>query len=298
MTPRRRITDLNGLTITFGVGDYHAEMLGWGFIKPKWWRNYLHEHSFFEVCYAYQGAGTFYMDYTGHTVRTSDVFIARPGEPHEIISSEDDPLGIYFWSYTLVPTDKPTNTSLNHMLRQFIHTKRHTNQAGHLQTTLRLLTEEVVNRQAGYQTAIESLCVKLVLDVARVVTDATLQDHEGYASLERDQQLVLEIERYIHDNYNRALLLRDVAAYVHLSERHTNRVFQQVKGESIKTYLTRYRLNIAKQLLLNERMTITQVAFAIGYNDIRYFSTRFRQHTGQTPTQFREQRGTVFHAGK
>jgi AraC family L-rhamnose operon transcriptional activator RhaR len=41
------------------LGGFRAEILSWGFFEPRWWRNHLHGHSFFEICYAYAGRGTF-----------------------------------------------------------------------------------------------------------------------------------------------------------------------------------------------------------------------------------------------
>src|SRR5690606_41476700 len=100
--------------------------------------------------------------------------------------------------------------------------------------------------------------------------------------------------RYLHDTDTRSILGRDVAAQVPLSERHTNPLFRQVMGVSIKEYLTNFRLEIAAQLLLNRQSSVTEVAFAIGYHDVRYFITLFRQHTGFTPAAFQRREGTRF----
>src|SRR5687768_16510526 len=101
--PRHRFMELNRLAVSLHLGSYNCELLNWGFYEPRWWRNYLHVHSHFEICYVYQGRGLFSLAETIYPVEQGHVFIAKPGVIHEIISTEDDPLGIYFWSYTLVP---------------------------------------------------------------------------------------------------------------------------------------------------------------------------------------------------
>ena len=103
---REEFLQLSQLPVSVDLGRFHSEIRYWGFFEPRWWRNYLHTHSFFEVCYAYAGEGVFRMLGHDYKVRAGDLFVAKPSEPHEIISSRKKPLGIYFWAYTLVPTQK------------------------------------------------------------------------------------------------------------------------------------------------------------------------------------------------
>jgi AraC family L-rhamnose operon transcriptional activator RhaR len=295
--PRSRFTDLRSLTLAPKLGSFAARIRGWGFFEPQWWRNYLHIHSFFEICYAYQGRGLFRINGVDYTVQAGEVFVAKPGEPHEIISSEDDPLGIYFWSYTLVPPQtRAAGDDMDAVLYAFLTSTRWVSASPSMQYTLELLTEEIVRRAPGYTAMIEHLVSKLLLDTARAVTDSGPVSDEQPAHDSTDM-LVRDMVRYLHDNYNRPIRVRDVAAQIHLSERHTNRLFRQVKGVSIKEYLTHFRLEVAAQLLLNRQSSVTEVAYATGYNDVRYFITLFRQRTGLTPAAFRQRDGTHFLSG-
>src|SRR3954454_4848815 len=92
---RQRFFDLDRLHLSVRLGSYRADMMYWGVLGERWWRNYQHAHSFFEVCYAFDGQGTFRMIGDEYPVKTGDVFIAKPEETHEIISSRTKPLGIY-----------------------------------------------------------------------------------------------------------------------------------------------------------------------------------------------------------
>lgn len=287
-------TDLRRLSLTVPLGGFSARIRGWGFYESAWWRNYLHIHSFFEVCYAYAGQGLFRINGADYSVRAGEVFVAKPGDPHEIISSEAAPLGIYFWSYTLIPPTASGQAAVDALLHAFLVSQRPVSpDATAMQRTLDLLTEEIAQGEAGYERSVEALVTKLLLDTARAVTDipATVSDNHA---LESAEALVQDMARYLRDNYQQPVRVRDVAAQVHLSERHTNRLFRQHMGLSIKAWLTRYRLEIAAQHLLNRHMTVTEVAYASGYRDVRHFITRFRQHTGLTPTAFRQQGGTQF----
>lgn len=296
--PRTRFMDLNLQPLTFALGSYAGEMLGWGFFAPAWWRNYLHVHSFFEICFAFQGAGVFRMRGVDHPVVAGNLFVAKPGEPHEIISSTDDPLGIYFWSYTLVPQSNrsPNSAGIDTLLDAFVVSGRCVNnRTPSMPYTLELLTEEIVQRQHGYIQALEGLVDKMLIDTARSVVELpstlALSSPIARTGLTMTVQQML---RYLRDNYQRPIVVRDVAAQIHLSERHTSRLFQQALGVSIMEYVTNLRIAAASQLLLNRRLSISDVATASGYPDLQHFTTLFKRHTGMPPGAFRRDGGTQF----
>ena len=293
--PRHRFTELRHVPLQCELDGSVAKMRGWGFIEPEWWRNYLHIHSFYEVCYAFAGRGIFRIDQADVPVQAGDVFVARPGRPHEIVSDDVAPLGIYFWSYTLIPPAQQPTGEIGELLRRFRSGAHVANAAPAMARTLALMTEEVTTRAPGYVTVLQGLLAKLLIDTARAVTDMPDAPPADTARLTDDASLLArDIQRYLQDNYARPIAMRDIAAQVHLSERHTRRLFQQVTGQTIKQYLTAYRLQIAAQSLLDPRLSIADVAQACGYRDVRYFITLFRRHTGQTPDAFRRRGGTEF----
>ncbi len=291
--PRDRFTDLNILPLSVCLGHHTGDIQSWGFIEPGMWRNYLHAHSFFEACYAFKGRGTFRLLDAEYPIRTGEVFVAKPGEPHEIIAAVEDPLGLYFWSYTLArPCDTPPDvTDIDALLLAFTTSGRPISADTHaLQPTLDALTEEVVRKRPGYRQAIDGLLAKLLIDTARAVVDARAVPLLGVTTL-RDHADVLAqtIVRYLRDNYSRPLTVRDIAAQVYLSERHTARLFQRAMGTSIKAYLTVVRLDVAARLLAEQRLSVKEIAQATGYPDVHYFITLFQQHAGCTPASFRRE---------
>jgi AraC family L-rhamnose operon transcriptional activator RhaR len=296
-TPRSRFTDLNLLAVPLRLGSFSGEMLGWGFFEPRWWRNYLHVHSFFEICYAFEGCGTFRMLGADYPVEAGQVFVAKPGEPHEIISSDERPLGIYFWSYTLVPPGSPAAEArgIDALLHAFLTSRRWvSDRAPDMERVLLLLTEEIVARRPGYPQSIEGLVAKLLIDTARAVVDPAPGEVGDTAARNPAAIAVQRVMRYLRDNYGRPLTIRDAAAQVHLSERHISRLFRAAMGVSIMDYLTSLRIEAAGQLLLERQLSIKEVAEASGYPDVHYFTTLFRRRTGLTPASFRRQGGTRF----
>lgn len=78
-----------------------------------------------------------------------------------------------------------------------------------------------------------------------------------------------------------------IAAYVAVSESYLTRVFRRDLGITPWEYLTRLRMERAKNLLRGTALTITEIANRVGYNDGAYFSRVFHQETGRSPLAFR-----------
>jgi AraC-like DNA-binding protein/mannose-6-phosphate isomerase-like protein (cupin superfamily) len=284
------IHQLNQIPIHIQTDNFVAELLWWGLYENEWWRNYLHVHSFYEICYAFAGRGTFFINNQHHTVQAGDLFIAHPHQYHEIVSSEESPLSIYFWSYTLSTYD--TNTDISQLLDAFATSHLCiSQQIGQIPIIIELLIDEVHRREAGYIQSLEALTTKLLLETARSITTVSAN-----TDLENDIQsmIVREIIQYLKDNYAQPIRIRDIATHVHMSERHISRLFLKATNKTIKTYLTDLRLDKACNLLLKINMPITEVAEKTGYPDTRYFSTLFRKQFGITPSAFRHQHGTQF----
>src|SRR3954452_3127266 len=92
MATRQRFFDLDRLHVSVRIGSARADMMYWGVLGERWWRNYLHVHSFFEACYVFGGHGVFSVLGKEEHVKAGDIFIAKPGETHEIVSSRRQPL--------------------------------------------------------------------------------------------------------------------------------------------------------------------------------------------------------------
>ena len=98
---------------------------------------------------------------------------------------------------------------------------------------------------------------------------------------------------YISKNYMRKITLEEVAAAVYLSPSYFSKVFKEATGTNFVTYLNKYRISVAKKLLMDNSIDIIDVSNLVGYEDQSYFSKIFKKMTGTTPGKFRETRGKI-----
>ncbi|MDR3051995.1 MAG: response regulator [Oscillospiraceae bacterium] len=94
--------------------------------------------------------------------------------------------------------------------------------------------------------------------------------------------------QYIEANYqNPAIMLRDVAEHVALSNNHFCTVFSQEMGSTFIEYITLLRMEKAQAFLKGTDLSSSEIAEQIGYNDTHYFRYLFKKHTGMNPRDYR-----------
>lgn len=91
----------------------------------------------------------------------------------------------------------------------------------------------------------------------------------------------------IENSLGERLCIRDLAAAVYMSPFYFSRLFKRVTGESPHAYLTRRRIERAKDLLAAQKLPLVHVAFAVGFGSQGHFTEVFRRHTGTTPRKYR-----------
>lgn len=93
---------------------------------------------------------------------------------------------------------------------------------------------------------------------------------------------------YIEENIGHDLGLQQVADYVHLHPNHLSELFKKELGVKFVDYVVRRRMEKAKEILSASPAKISEVAFEVGYDDVKYFGQLFKRFTGKTPREYRE----------
>ncbi len=103
--------------------------------------------------------------------------------------------------------------------------------------------------------------------------------------------IISKAMQYIDENYANNISLNDVAEAINMSYFYFSRLFKESTGQSFSDYLTAYRIEKSIELMKDERLSIKQISYDIGYNDPNYFSKIFKKLKGITPTEYRGRMG-------
>ena len=194
-------------------------------------------------------------------LQAGDSFIIRPGEVTTYVSDENEP-----WEYCWIGFCGEYSGEI--MRKTTLELTPKFKKSG-----LISLKSATNNSTLG---EIEGLRILFsVLDSIKVET------------VENRDPVSLALE-YIENNYFRQLDISEIASQLGLSRAHFTTVFTKTTGESPYNYLTKIRIEKAKEYLSSTSLSVTEVAYSVGFASIERFSEQFKKYTSLSPLSFRK----------
>jgi len=173
------------------------------------------------------------------------------------------------------------------LLPELIHIQAdEAKRASELQTTLRLLTQEVSREQPGARVVTSRLVDVIFIYIIRAWLERQPEHSAGWLGALGDAQ-VGKILGLIHREPHRHWTVELLAQQVSMSRAAFAKRFSDLVGEPPLTYLTRWRMDIAARLLRDTHSSLIVIAGKTGYETESSFSKAFRRTHGMSPGQYR-----------
>ena len=107
---------------------------------------------------------------------------------------------------------------------------------------------------------------------------------------ETNNSRVHKIHEFLMKNYQDDVDLDEVAEVVHMAPASVCRFFKSSTGLTVFEYLNKIKIDYSCKLLLNTDLSIVDISYDCGFNNLSHFNKQFRKFLGQTPSQFRKLR--------
>ncbi|MCG3147441.1 MAG: HTH-type transcriptional activator RhaR [Verrucomicrobiae bacterium] len=243
----------------------------------------------FNLCLA--GAAIQYAGRFQFHRRPGDVFLAGPGLPH--CASITQPLTLiaaHFLPASLMTLDPRGDGA--RILHRFtaqstpasICVRPPPGVFRRLTILFRSMLVEFTRPQFGSQLQLQTLLIQALVELLRWEQEhptgvEQLAATEPWAPVERALQ-------YLREHFTDRVYAQQLAEAAGVSESQLRRYFQKTLGTSWVHYLQRYRIHRAAALLFEPTRTITDTAFAVGFEDLGHFISVFRAHMGVSPSQY------------
>lgn len=104
------------------------------------------------------------------------------------------------------------------------------------------------------------------------------------------QKALLEADNYLREHLNEDVDLKKLAKIANLHPTYFHKLFTAAFNLTPTQQLYYYRILAAQQLLSDDNITLSEIAEACGFSSQSFFSSKFKESTGMTPTQFRTKR--------
>ncbi|BAV04588.1 transcriptional regulator, AraC family [Filimonas lacunae] len=152
------------------------------------------------------------------------------------------------------------------------------------------------DRWNGQVTAEQKAAYHFVLSLKYIlpeISQYSLPFSLPYPKTER----LLEVVRYLYAHMDEDILFPDIAKRFGYSERTLARVFVQELNMTFVQFFTLQRMMKALQLLLEEKHTVNETAYMVGYNSVPTFSNTFRKIVGTRPSEYIAMQGVLQQKG-
>jgi len=246
-----------------------------------------HYHNEMELGLVLQGNLCIKKNLNSYLFKQNDIFLLNPQESHELLAVDDKVLILSVQlSYKLFssyfPTIKATQFSTP-KLKDFSNESTDYKIHG----ILYKLSLSYFKKEPLYEIQCIIYANQLLYKLLSTVPYKVLSTTEQSLLSSRMKRLN-RITSFIEDNFNRKLLLGEIAEKENLSLTYLSHFIKDTLGMSFQEYLKNIRFNHAIYLIENTNRTILDISFESGFSDARYLNNIFSLRYGCTPRQYRK----------
>lgn len=289
---RNRYTEGKDLVIDSKKMLEHGKMIS---IRPhtRFVHFPKHKHNYIEVIYMCKGETVHYIDGETVVLKTGELLFLNQHATQEILPAGEEDIGVNF---IILPEFFNTAFEMmgeeENLLRDFLvgclcFDPRYASYL-HFQVADVLPVQNLVENMVWTllsdqpnKRSINQITMGLLFLQLMHYTDKISHTQESF-----EQKLIFQVLTYIDENY-KAGELTELAALLNYNIYWLSRAIKRLTGRTYKELLQIKRLNQASFLLLNTRLSITDISIAVGYDNTSYFHRIFRSYFKMSPKEYR-----------
>lgn len=248
-----------------------------------------HWHSYFEITWILEGKGNYFVNGQEYTMEKDDIIIFNNVEPHGwkllggnmkllvmIFSPEfvAEKISVFDAEYLKPFVERGSN------FKNRVGREEKVNEE--IRISIREIHQEWNERKEGYPLMIKANVLRILTMLIRAYQDET----KSGEMLKEKKNAMKRLEQaftYINDHYCEKITLEEVAASVYMSSNYFSSYFRRVANISFSDYVTRLRVNRAREMLRENGANVTEIAMECGFNNISNFYRLYKKHMGKTP---------------
>ncbi len=242
-------------------------------IQPHW-------HESLEILRIKKGSANITVDDKQFNAKANDVIVINSNQLHVIRVSEGECL------YEVLGLEYNFCMAWDFPLDKFYYKNLINDQR------INLLFDKIAKENYGqksfFQPIVMSGCIEILGLLSR---QYNIQKPASTATLEKIQ-IVRQMMQYISIRFYSQNILKDLSELLKYNPFYLTHIFSEITGVTVKAYQLEIRFNYAKKMLLQNRLTILEIAENCGYANATSFTLAFRNKTGKTPSEYKRKKLT------
>lgn len=254
-------------------------------------------HDFWEFLCVDKGEVNVYAGEKFHNLKKGDIIFHRPNEFHDVNSNGLIAPNLVVMSFACTSPAisffngkvLQVNEAERLLLAQIIQEARHAF-AGRMDDPYQ---EELVRNEnpqfAGEQLIrlyLEQLLIQLIRRNMVRTLPAVSTTHVKSMKQKADGALFAQIEEYMESHICETLTIEQLCRSNSIGRSQLQKLFRSRSGYGTIEYFSRMKIDLAKQMIREDQYNFTQIADAIGFSSVHYFSRQFKKITGMTPSEY------------
>ena len=266
-----------------------------GVFQDNYTKSIWHYHADYELSFVTEGVGQRIVGDSMEDFNPGDLIFLGSQLPHVWIPKKEklDPGSEKNLELVFVLFDRKVLLSELLILPEFKYVKKALNlsQRGlHITGETRNKVSEIMLR-LPYESSFKKLNLLYeILDAIGKSPTPNFLASKNYLDSRfiSNSKRINKVHEYMMENYQRVITLKELADLVHMAISSLCRYFKAETGYTISEYLNKIRIDYARRLLMNPDLSVLNICFDCGFNNLSHFNKQFRRHTNLTPTSYKK----------
>ncbi len=219
--------------------------------------------------YIISGTGILHINGKTYEPKDDDIFFLAQSSSHEYYCTKESPWHKIYISFEGNLADE--------FVKNYLIQDKYVYENTGLHEVFRRIYEISINESYDYRQRNDLILpelMKIFLSIQR-------------SSSVKPLSLAEKIKSTLDMNLQKKYTVNDLSKKLSYTNNHLINVFQKEYGETPYQYLSKRRVELAKEYLKTSSMSVSEIAEMLCYTDAQYFSTCFKRATGMTPSQYR-----------
>jgi AraC-like DNA-binding protein len=251
-----------------------------------------HEHHFYEISTQIAGEMVYLIDnvQVKNTDQNNQIVFLRPGLCHKRYSHSQLSI-IRGLGITIIPYDAAGENLIARLNKTLVEIGFKIAMTDSIKKRFEQIEHWYIFQNEVAKKIFLNDSLSLVAEILGAIFGLINYDNNFHAAESRSvshKNICDGIKMYVENMMNQPFSVKFFTNKFQMSSQHLNRIFKAKNQKSIAQYTYERRMFNARKLLLNQRITVSDVATALGFSSVTYFITFFRKHQKISPGEFQK----------
>ncbi len=259
--------------------------------KEKYFSQSKHQHDCYEIMFIASGSGTCRINERVYPLLRGDFYVMNPDDVHSFrIETGCEYYNIMFTRELFTAQEWADFNEFPHFGEWFnlqtphcVASSIQEHEIEIMENLMQRIENELRKKSLGYRLAAKSLFFELLLALMRW-SSAAADMH----SRTKELTAFSRVNNYINSHLHEPISNRTLAAIAAVSPNYFSEVFRKWTGTTLSNYVQHLRIEKARRMLEEKKLSIVDISNALGFYDSCHFSRIFRKVTQMSPREYRK----------